>query len=617
MTTAASVTESWARIDRWLARHAPDTHARLRPPASDADIEELARTMGVTLPDDLVASLRCHDGVEWGQGALELSYYGPLSSVADMVRATSRLRRFEAEFSGRNGGEDGELTASWQPEWLLITLGIGAQASDGMFLSCRPGPHYGRPGRYFDEDVPSFTEWPTLRDVLAELADAMEDRGVFHGRVPLAVEGELLWEDRPTVVADPVSVLALAEQTAEPEAGAGEDTGPVGVLGGGPQPSAGYSPDGHGGQFRVAFVRAEPPRPDPLPAQPDILFAEGLSPDELLRRLGALPATVRPRTRATAERSGASLWAAYRPLVRVGTAGGWAYAVQEAGEAQFGRPEVLRTVSAGTRAVALTKDGPRVSVTLTEDGTPRPDAGRTVEAPPESGPEPAFQTPSPYPPVGRPRPHSAAYAPLLTGLAEEYGLVHDPAADADTELTSALLLPRPDDLRKPWPLDEVRGFYLDELFERTEPERLRGAFTAQLARLAAETGLTAHPEITAALAGLQGGQDLTIDPDGPLDLRLRTLAAEGHAAHMGRRARHGRTRRPIVQPEDQRAWAVRAAAGRALRAFLEQPLRMAAVTVLQQRMSPYWRDELAADLDGQGHATPGCLGLPPGLRQYP
>jgi cell wall assembly regulator SMI1 len=59
-----TVEESWARIDDWLARHAPVSHSLLRPPASDADIENLRLKLGVSLPDDLVASLRCHDGVE-------------------------------------------------------------------------------------------------------------------------------------------------------------------------------------------------------------------------------------------------------------------------------------------------------------------------------------------------------------------------------------------------------------------------------------------------------------------------------------------------------------------------------------------------------------------------
>ncbi|MFJ8715832.1 hypothetical protein ACIRD9_22015 [Streptomyces violaceus] len=64
-----AVEESWARIDAWLTRHAPLTHATLHPPAAQADIEAAERTLGVAFHPDLVASLRCHDGVELGDAA--------------------------------------------------------------------------------------------------------------------------------------------------------------------------------------------------------------------------------------------------------------------------------------------------------------------------------------------------------------------------------------------------------------------------------------------------------------------------------------------------------------------------------------------------------------------
>ncbi len=50
-------------------------------------------------------------------------------------------------------------------------------------------------GRYFDEDAPSFTEWPSVRHLPADFADALETGGRFHGRVPPAVDGVLLWEE--------------------------------------------------------------------------------------------------------------------------------------------------------------------------------------------------------------------------------------------------------------------------------------------------------------------------------------------------------------------------------------------------------------------------------------
>ncbi|MFF7788181.1 hypothetical protein [Streptomyces sp. NPDC007991] len=195
-----AVEESWARVDAWPARHAPLSHATLRPPASQAGIEDAERTLGVPFHPDLVASLPCHDGVEPEVRAVQLAFYGPLCAVADIVRNTTVLRSLGADEAG-----------------LPLTLGIGRRASDGLFLAGRPGPHHGQVGRRFDEDLPSFAHWPSLRHVLADLADALEGGLTFLGRVPVAVAGKLGWEEERTVPAEAVSPPAWAAALAEPE----------------------------------------------------------------------------------------------------------------------------------------------------------------------------------------------------------------------------------------------------------------------------------------------------------------------------------------------------------------------------------------------------------------
>jgi hypothetical protein len=195
-----AVEESWARLDTWLARRAPLTHATLRPPAPQAGIEDAERTLGVPFHPDLVASLRCHDGAKPDDGAVQLSSYGPLCGVADIVRNTAFLRSLGV-------GEAG----------LPLTLGIGRRPSDGLFIACRPGPRHGQVGRRFDEDTPSFARWPSLRHVLADLADALEGGLVFLGRTPLAVAGKLGWEEERTVLAEAVSPLTRAAALAEPD----------------------------------------------------------------------------------------------------------------------------------------------------------------------------------------------------------------------------------------------------------------------------------------------------------------------------------------------------------------------------------------------------------------
>ncbi|MFH8886525.1 SMI1/KNR4 family protein [Streptomyces californicus] len=79
MTT--SINESWARIENWLAEHAPATYAALAPPADPADIAAVERLVGRPLLKPLVLSLLRHDGVlDRHRGSLLPGYYRPLSA---------------------------------------------------------------------------------------------------------------------------------------------------------------------------------------------------------------------------------------------------------------------------------------------------------------------------------------------------------------------------------------------------------------------------------------------------------------------------------------------------------------------------------------------------------
>ncbi|WP_405008506.1 SMI1/KNR4 family protein [Kitasatospora purpeofusca] len=149
----STVEHSWDRIESWLARHAPVTHRLLRPPALLADIAATELRLGVAFPPDLRESLLRHDGVELQDGTLRLDYYGPPSGVGEILRSTEFLREVGQDIAEEEADLDEEERdehAYWPRERLLITLGIGWQSSDGLFLVTRPGLHHGRVGRYFD-----------------------------------------------------------------------------------------------------------------------------------------------------------------------------------------------------------------------------------------------------------------------------------------------------------------------------------------------------------------------------------------------------------------------------------------------------------------------------------
>ncbi|MFD9105980.1 SMI1/KNR4 family protein [Streptomyces virginiae] len=596
--TTLTVDQSWARIETWLAQHAAVSHGLLRPPALPEDIAAAELRLGVTFPPDLKDSLLRHDGVQLQDGTTTLGYYGPLSGVEDIVRSTEFLRDIGADLADDEDEldeDERDQYAYWPHERLLISLGIGWQSSDGLFLVSRPGPHHGRVGRYFDEDSPSFTEWPGLRHVLADFAMALENGTPFNGRIPLASEGRLIWDDDGVVVPDPLSPLGLAAEAAEPLV---PPTPPA-------HEPVTFTPQTDGAYAVGVFGALTAPEP---PQQPDVVFVAGIPPEELLARLGSVPETVRPRSREQTRLSAAAPWAAYRPTARAGWCGdGWAYATQEGGDAQLGRPEVLRRLSRGTRAVRLSKEGPEVHLTVFDDGVERPGAARRVDSPREDYVTDADGQPVMGPDGQQwqrigvdPWPGStAAYTRLLAGLAQEYGITWDPEGDGDEPLASALLLPVLDDLPPTrHPVTSVRDFDLGGLVERTPPERLRSAMAAQLARLAAETGIDTYPEIAQALERIRRDEPVDLAADGPLDLRMRTLSAEARAARgLLDAARHQADAAPVTAA-DRAAWAARDSAAGALREFLLLPLPAAAETVLHRRLSVRWRDDLAADLAG-------------------
>ncbi|WP_329274230.1 SMI1/KNR4 family protein [Streptomyces sp. NBC_00691] len=591
-----TVEESWDRIESWLARHAPVTHGLLRPPAVLADIAAAELRLGVALPPDLRESLLRHDGVELQDGTLRLDYYGPLSGVGEIVWSAEFLREVGedvAEEETELDEEERDEYAYWPHERLLVTLGIGWQSSDGLFLVTRPGPHRGRVGRYFDETGSTFTSWPGLRHVLSDFATALENGLPFDGRTPLAHEGTLIWDGGGTVVADPTSALGLAAGAPEPQVLAAEPAPPV------PQPDGAYAVVSFwGGGFFG-------PEPAP-PVQPDVVFVAGIDPGELLDRLGSVPATAGPRSREQARLSAGAPWAAHRPMVRAGSCGeGWSYATQEGGDAQFGRPEVLGRLSRGTRVVRLAKQGCEVRVTVVEDGTEWPEAGHRVESPRED----YVTGPDGQPALGGggqqwqrvgvdPWPGStAAYARLLAGLTAEHGISWDPAADAAAPLASALLLPVLDDVPKArHPVSVVRDFDLGAIVERTPPERLRSAMAAQLTRLASETGVDGYSEVARALEQVCRGEPVDLAADEALDLRMRTIRAEVRAVRGQLDAARDQPDPAPVTEADLAAWHARDAAAGALRRFVLLPLPAAAETILSLRMSVLWRDELAADL---------------------
>jgi cell wall assembly regulator SMI1 len=183
----AAVNASWARIERWLAAHAPKSYASLRPPASPAAIARAQAALGRPLPPELVASLRRHDGTVTGGGAAFTlpPFYRPVA-VADIPtywRVSCDVIEHEP------GDQDWYWTPGYTP---FAEDGSG----DELVLDQRPGhgPHV---GEFFIEDRTDLTGWPgSLTEMLQITAGALETGQPWRGFRPIVTAGALDWDIR-------------------------------------------------------------------------------------------------------------------------------------------------------------------------------------------------------------------------------------------------------------------------------------------------------------------------------------------------------------------------------------------------------------------------------------
>jgi cell wall assembly regulator SMI1 len=100
----APISESWTRIENWLAEHAPATYAALAPPADPADIAATERVIGRPLLKPLVMSLLRHDGLLDQRFSLLPGGYRPMS--AREIAAEWQL--FTGFYDKRAADEEGE-----------------------------------------------------------------------------------------------------------------------------------------------------------------------------------------------------------------------------------------------------------------------------------------------------------------------------------------------------------------------------------------------------------------------------------------------------------------------------------------------------------------------------
>ncbi|GGY99691.1 SMI1/KNR4 family protein [Streptomyces poonensis] len=181
--------ESWRRIDSWLAAHAASDFALLNPPATRDDIQQAEWLLGIPLPGDLAESLQCHNGVSaW---ATFLPEQSPLT-VSGIVDHWQTCMDIAAE-------NDGLTRRPWddEPWWHPLWVPWAESAAGGaQVLDQRPGPDAGRLGWAGHSGGGDFTDsWPDLASLLHAVAQALTEGGDVRGLHPyLTAQGGIWWD---------------------------------------------------------------------------------------------------------------------------------------------------------------------------------------------------------------------------------------------------------------------------------------------------------------------------------------------------------------------------------------------------------------------------------------
>jgi cell wall assembly regulator SMI1 len=191
MTMSGEIEQSWARVTRWLAAHAPASYATLRPPAAPTEIESCERELGMTLPADLKWLLLTSNG------AADFDADGTCCRGAAFMPGNHRLLP-SAEIASQSqslieiaaGLGDHMIGWWWHPQWVLFAMHI---AANGLAIDQRPGHGQGSVGQFMHEDHTSFDMAPSLGAFIAKMADSLDNGTDFLYYRPTVEDGCLDW----------------------------------------------------------------------------------------------------------------------------------------------------------------------------------------------------------------------------------------------------------------------------------------------------------------------------------------------------------------------------------------------------------------------------------------
>jgi cell wall assembly regulator SMI1 len=139
-----SMPDIWARIECVLEQHAPETARTLAPPATENEIAELQREIGLTLPDEFIDSLRVHNGQIDPTRLHSLCGEGVLSGTHAIAETWRTMTELDEDFRQTIPDWDTHPQGDWwNKRWVPFTMADGDSLCINLNPKVPPGCSYG------------------------------------------------------------------------------------------------------------------------------------------------------------------------------------------------------------------------------------------------------------------------------------------------------------------------------------------------------------------------------------------------------------------------------------------------------------------------------------------